>query len=83
MQLEKQKTIIAVTHDINLAAQYCDQVLLLGRACDYYTGVPEEILSASELEKVFAVSGFTGRLGKQNFFMPLGKLAKDAPNQSR
>jgi iron complex transport system ATP-binding protein len=28
-QLEKGKTIIAVTHDINLAAQYCDEILLL------------------------------------------------------
>jgi iron complex transport system ATP-binding protein len=29
-QLEKGKTIVAVTHDINLAAQYCDEILLLG-----------------------------------------------------
>ena len=29
-QLEKGKTVVAVTHDINLAAQYCDEILLLG-----------------------------------------------------
>jgi len=28
-QLEKGKTIAAVTHDVNLAAQYCDEILLL------------------------------------------------------
>ena len=28
-QFEKNKTIVAITHDINLACQYCDKVLLL------------------------------------------------------
>ena len=78
MQIEKHKTIIAVTHDINLAAQYCDQVLLLASDRRSLIGQPEDMLSSANLEKVFAVSGFTGKLGKQNFFLPLGKLAKDS-----
>jgi len=79
MQIDKHKTIIAVTHDINLAGQYCDQVLLLASDRRSLTGRPEDILSAANLERVFAVAGFTGRCGKQNFFLPLGKLAKDKP----
>jgi len=82
MQIEKHKTIIAVTHDINLAAQYCDQVLLLASGHRSLTGRCEDVLSAANLERVFAVSGFTGRCGKQNFFLPLGKLAKDKPGKS-
>ena len=30
MQVEQGKTVLLVTHDINLACQYCDRVLLLG-----------------------------------------------------
>ncbi len=81
MQSERHKTIISVTHDINLAAQYCDQVLLLSSDRRSLMGRPENILSAANLEKIFAVDGFTGRLGKQNFFLPLGKLAKDKPGK--
>lgn len=78
MQLEKNKTIVAITHDINLAAQYCDDVLLLGSDTDYHKGSTAEVFSRQNLEKVFDVTGFSGRVGKENFFLPLGKFAKDS-----
>ena len=78
MQLEKNKTIVAITHDINLAAQYCDDVLLLGSDTDYHKGPATEVFSRQNLEKVFDVTGFSGRVGKENFFLPLGKFAKDS-----
>ena len=77
MQLEKQKTIVAITHDINLAAQYCDNVLLLGPEFEYYKGPPAQTLSPEQIEKVFHVTGFTGQIQSENFFLPLGNLAKD------
>ena len=77
-QLEKGKTIVAVTHDINLAAQYCDEVLLLGGRDDYHTGTAEEIFSGERIETLYGVKGYSGRLGKGNFFLPLGKFAKDS-----
>jgi iron complex transport system ATP-binding protein len=77
MQLEKGKTIVVVTHDINLAAQYCDAVLLLGTRSDYYIGTAEEIFSEERIETVYGVRGCSSRLGTGNFFLPLGKFAKD------
>jgi len=76
-QLEKNKTIVAVTHDINLAAQYCDETLLLGTNGNYSYGCPEDIFSPEQIEKVFGVSTFTGKVGREKFFIPLGKFAKD------
>jgi iron complex transport system ATP-binding protein len=76
-QLEKGKTIVAVTHDINLAAQYCDATLLLGADSSYQYGTAKDVFSAGQITKVFGVKVFTGKIGKENFFIPLGKFAKD------
>ena len=76
-QLEKDKTIIAVTHDINLAAQYSDKILLLGPGgfCRY--GDTKDIFSPELIKLVFETDVFAGEIGQERFFMPLGKLAKD------
>jgi iron complex transport system ATP-binding protein len=90
-QLEKGKTIVAITHDINLAAQYCDEILLLtGRdphmqspengtqTCpSYLIGRAKDIFSPEQIEEVFGVRVFAGKVGRENFFIPLGKFAKD------
>jgi iron complex transport system ATP-binding protein len=77
-QLEKGKTILAVTHDINLAAQYCDEILLIGADGNYHIGETKDVLSPGQIEKVFSVKTFVGRLGQEKFFIPLGKFAKDS-----
>ena len=78
-QLKKGKTLVAVTHDINLAAQYCDAALLLGidNSCQY--GSAKDVFSIEQIEKVFGVKGFAGKIGQEKFFIPLGKFAKDGP----
>ncbi|HUV65132.1 MAG TPA: ABC transporter ATP-binding protein [Sedimentisphaerales bacterium] len=76
-QLEKGKTIVAVTHDINLACQYCDEALLLGTDNSYRHGPANEVLTAEQIKEVFDVRIFAGRVGQERFFMPLGKRAKD------
>jgi len=78
MQLEKGKTIVVVTHDINLAAQYCDEILLLGADSSYHIGKAEDIFSPEQIEKVFGVRTFVGKVGAEKFFLPLGKFAKDS-----
>ncbi|MHC4124466.1 MAG: ATP-binding cassette domain-containing protein, partial [Planctomycetota bacterium] len=76
-QLEKGKTIVIITHDINLAAQYADKVLLLAAEADYYTGTVKEIFCPEKIEKVFGVKTFTSNIGSEKFFMPLGKFSKN------
>ena len=78
MQLEKGKTIISITHDINLAGQYCDRILLLGGDGSYHIAEADEVFSPERIEKVFGVKGFSGRVGRANFFIPLGKYARDS-----
>jgi len=78
MQLDKGKTIIAVTHDINLAAQYADVTLLLGADSSYQYGYARDVFSPEQIEKVFGVRTFAGKVGQEKFFFPLGKFAKDS-----
>jgi iron complex transport system ATP-binding protein len=77
MQQEYGKTIVAVTHDINLTIQYADEALLLGTDSNYHIGKTKDVFSQQQIEKVFGVRTFTGRVGQENFFLPLGKFAKD------
>ncbi len=77
-QLDKGKTIVAVTHDINLAAQYCDEILLLGSDGNFHIGATKDVLSPEQIEKVFGIRTFVGSLGREKFFIPLGKHAKDS-----
>ncbi|HEW78370.1 MAG TPA: ABC transporter ATP-binding protein [Phycisphaerales bacterium] len=77
-QLEKGKTIVAVTHDINLTIQYADEVLLLGADSSYQHGRAKDVFSLDQIEKVFGVRTFAGKVGGENFFLPLGKFAKDS-----
>jgi iron complex transport system ATP-binding protein len=83
MQLERGKTVIVVTHDINLATQYCDEVLLLSSQNDYHIGKTEEVFTEKLIEAVYNVNGYSGKLGKGKFFLPLGKFAKDSDLISR
>ena len=76
-QLDKGKTLLAVTHDINLAAQYCDQTLLLAADGVYRHGPAKDVLSRKQVEKVFGVAIYAGQVGQEKFFVPLGKYAKD------
>lgn len=77
MQLERRRTIIAITHDINLAAQYCDKTLLLGAHGSYHIGSAQEVFSIRRIESVFGVRAFAGRVGQEKFYLPLGGFAKD------
>ena len=77
-QLQKAKTIIAVTHDINLAAQYADVVLLLSPDNSFQHGPAKNVFSPRQIEKVFGVKTFTADIGQEKFFLPLGKFAKDS-----
>jgi iron complex transport system ATP-binding protein len=83
MQCEQGKTVLLVTHDLNLAAQYCDKVLLLGTKGAFFQGPPEDILESGQIQSVFGVQGHQGRIEKEKFFLPLGRFSKDRPRQSQ
>lgn len=49
------RTSIVVLHDLNLAAQYCDELVLLDHGRIAARGTPDEVLRAEVLEPVYRI----------------------------
>lgn len=52
---EENKTVLVVTHDVNLAAQYCDRLILLNDGKIVRDGTPEEVLKFPVIEEIYGV----------------------------
>ena len=53
-------SVIAVTHDLNLAAHYADRVIVISEGRIAVDGQPEDVLTASMLAEVFEVDAEVG-----------------------
>ncbi len=50
---EHDLTVVIVSHDLNLASQYCDRITMLKEGSVYATGTPSEVLSVETLRTVY------------------------------
>jgi len=50
---EKKITVIMVSHDVNLAAMYANEMLLLSRGSIVEQGAPEKVITFEKLEKAY------------------------------
>jgi iron complex transport system ATP-binding protein len=50
---ERGLTVVLVSHDLNLAAQYCDRVMLLENGRVFRLGTPDEVIRPEALETVY------------------------------
>jgi len=48
-------SVLVILHDLNLAARYCDQLLLLGDGRVQASGSPEQVLQPEALHRVFGI----------------------------
>jgi iron complex transport system ATP-binding protein len=53
---EKRITTIAVLHDLNLAAQYCDRMVLLSNGKIASVGTPAEVLTPDNIKEVYSIN---------------------------
>ena len=67
---EQQRAVLCVSHDLNLAAEFSDRLLMMAEGRVVATGRPEEALTAENLQTAFrcaalrvAANPFTGRPG--------------------
>lgn len=55
LQTEHDLTVVVVTHDINLASQFCNRMLLMNQGAIVRDGTPNEVLQFKILQEIFGV----------------------------
>lgn len=50
---ERGLTVVLVSHDLNVASQYCDRVLMLKDGSVFRTGSPQDVMSVDVLREVY------------------------------
>ena len=64
-------TVIAVLHDLTLAARWCDRLLLIDRGRLVADGAPRSVLTPERIGSVYGVSAFIGEAAGEPLIVPL------------
>ncbi len=54
-QVSSKTGVVAVLHDLNLAAKYCSRLVLMSEGKIYADGVPETVLSTQNISNVYGI----------------------------
>ncbi|MGK2910732.1 MAG: ABC transporter ATP-binding protein [Sphingobium sp.] len=70
-QADRGALVIAVLHDLSMAARFCDHVLLLDDGRLVADGTPQDVLTAPRISKVYRMNAWTGDVEGQRIIVPL------------
>lgn len=68
--------VISILHDINLAGQYADRIIMLKNGRKWYDGTVAEVLNAKNIYEVFEINSdvYTNPRTLKHFFIPRNVL---------
>jgi len=49
--------VLTVIHDLNLASQYCDRLILINEGCIHADGTPSEVITEANMKAVYGAEG--------------------------
>jgi iron complex transport system ATP-binding protein len=75
---ESGRTILVILHDLNIAAQYCEDLVLLDQGRVAAEGAAEEVLDPRVILEVFKVRVAVHRQGLRPYLTPLWSRARQA-----
>jgi len=55
--LEEKLSVLVALHDLNLASQYCDRLILISEGKIYAEGTPAQVITQENLKAVYGVKG--------------------------
>ncbi len=55
LSVQKQIVVIMISHDLNLAAKYSDNVIMLSKGTIYAVGKPEDVITKESIKAVYDV----------------------------
>lgn len=70
--------VVAVLHDLTMAARYCDRLLLMHDGVLVADGAPMNVLTADRLESVYGIHALIDASGPAPMVVPMDRLI-DAP----
>ncbi|MFH0916586.1 MAG: ABC transporter ATP-binding protein [bacterium] len=76
-------TIAVVLHDLNMAAQYCEELVLLDQGRLVARGEPTDILDPRVILEVFRVRVAVHRQGQRPYLTPLWSKSREASIEGR
>ena len=56
VQRQRGGAVLVAMHDLSLAAQYCDRLVMIAEGRAYTTGVPDEVLTEENISRVYGAS---------------------------
>jgi iron complex transport system ATP-binding protein len=71
--------VVAVLHDLTMAARYCRRLLLIGDGTLIADGPPAEVLTAQRLRAVYGITALVGMQGDAPLVVPLGRVEGGVP----
>jgi len=57
MCLENNLTVVAALHDLNLASQYCDRLILINNGRVHAQGTPGDVINSQNIKEVYGAEG--------------------------
>ncbi len=75
------KTVAVVLHDLNIAAQYCEELVLLDKGRVAARGEPTDILDPRLILEVFRVRVAVHRQGQRPYLTPLWSRSHEAARE--
>lgn len=59
--IEHQKTVVVVLHDLNLAAEFCDRLIMLRDGELFASGRPDDVITAENVQKAYGTAVWVRR----------------------
>jgi iron complex transport system ATP-binding protein len=53
LNLQKGLTVLHISHDLNLAAEYCHRIVLLHQGSVFSVGIPSEVITEENIRRVY------------------------------
>ncbi len=82
---EKKLTIIMVIHDLNLASEFCEKLIMMREGKIFAKGCPKEVLTYNNIEAVYQTPVLTQinpLSGKPTIFLVSKKVIEKSKNKS-
>lgn len=70
---DEGRMVVAVLHDLSLAARYCDRLVLLDGGTVKADGRPDEVLTPANLEETYRIRAVTGGEGRESYILPIAR----------